>query len=110
MSLIHTFLQLIWDADSENISNILIDRNWKVYKVDSSRAFRSDRRLEREQRLDRFSGRLLAGLESLTRERLDEIMEPWLDAKQIKCLWSRRNELLELAERRVADRGRAIVY
>ena len=110
MCRIRVFHQLIWDADSENISNILIDSNWRVYKIDSSRAFRNQRQLQRRKDLTRFPQQLLSSLESLTRERLDQIAGEWLSKKQTHALWARRNELLKLAERRVAERGKAIVF
>jgi len=110
MCRIRVFHQLIWDADSENISNILIDSNWRVYKIDSSRAFRKDCRLQREEEIYRFPRRMLSGLESLTRPQLDETVGPWLNKQQMRTLWERRNQLLELAERRIAERGNAILF
>lgn len=110
MTTVRIFHQLIWDADSENISNILIDASWRVYKVDSSRAFRRERHLEREKMMFRFPRRMLASLEALTVQRLDQTVGPWLDAKQKRALWERRNEILDLAERRINERGPAVVF
>jgi len=110
MTTVRVFHQLIWDADSENISNILIDRNWRIYKVDSSRAFRKDRHLQEAELMVRFPRRMLASLESLTTDRLDRVIGPWLDKKQIRALWERRNQLLDLAQRRIEERGHAVVF
>jgi hypothetical protein len=110
MTTIRIFHQLIWDADSENISNILIDSSWHVYKIDSSRAFRKDCRLQRADLMSRFPRRMITGLESLTIQTLDRAIGPWLDKRQVRALWVRRNQILDVAQRRVEERGPAVVF
>lgn len=109
MFVIRLFMQLTWDTDYNNISNLLIDADWHIWKIDSSRAFRFDRGLRREGTLTRFSRRTLSALGELSRERLDEHLGPWLDRKQLDGLWARRERILELAAERVAERGEAAV-
>jgi hypothetical protein len=106
---VRLFSQLIWDTDFANASNILVDANWKVYKVDSTRAFRESPTLRNEDSLTRFRRQTLAALESLTRESLDAALVPWLDKRQLEGLWKRRCRVLELARERVASRGEAAV-
>ena len=105
ISTLKVFLQLIWDTDYNNISNIMVDSSWKIWKIDSSRAFYVDNELRREGALTRFSRRMLAALESLDRAELEATMKPWLDKRQIRALWHRRCRILELAEERVAELG-----
>jgi hypothetical protein len=109
VSTIKTYLQLIWDTDSHNISNVMVDTGWRLWKIDASRAFYADRKLRKEASLQRFSRRLLAALEALDRSRLETALEPWLDRRQIKTLWQRRARILELADERVAELGEAAV-
>ena len=106
---VRLFMQLTWDADYTNGSNILVDANWKVYKVDSTRAFRESPTLRNEDSLTRFRRHTLGALESLTRESLDAALGPWLDKRQLEGLWARRCRVLELARERVASRGDAAV-
>lgn len=106
---IKLFLQLTWDTDYNNISNIMIDGNWKLYKIDSSRAFRIDQTLRRPDALSRFRRSTVQGLRSITRADLDKAMKPWLSPKAIDTLWQRRTLILELVEQRVAERGEAAV-
>jgi hypothetical protein len=111
MFVIRLFMQLTWDTDYNNISNLLIDADWHIWKIDSSRAFRTDPKLRREESLTRFSRRILATLGELSRERLDERLGPWLDRKQLDALWARRTRILELATERVAEHGEtAVLY
>lgn len=104
---IKIYLQLIWDTDFNNISNLLVDESWKLWKIDASRAFHSGQKLRHEDSLNRFSRRFLAALEGLDRETLDRALEPWLGQRQIKSVWQRRTRILELAAERVAENGEA---
>ena len=105
MFTIRLFLQLIYDTDYKNASNLLVTPDWKIYKVDSSRAFRSHKKLRREGSLERFSRSVLDSLRTITEEQLDEHLRPWLSKTQIKALWIRRGLILELADRQVAKQG-----
>lgn len=105
ISTLKLFLQLIWDTDYNNISNILVDESWHIWKIDSSRTFRIDAGLRREDALNRFSRKLLNALEELEFEELDAVLNPWLNNRQIKTLWSRRGRIIELAAERVAEFG-----
>jgi len=102
---IKLYLQLIWDTDFNNISNLLVDESWKLWKIDASRAFYVDKKLRREDSLNRFSRKVLAALEILDREALDTTLERWLSARQIEALWQRRTRILELAAENVAKFG-----
>jgi hypothetical protein len=106
---IKLFMQLTWETDYNNTANILIDGNWKLYKIDSSRAFRTDAKLRREETLTRFRRNTLDALKSLTRASLDEALSPWLDRRQIDSLWKRRGRILDRAENLVKLQGEAAV-
>lgn len=111
VSTIKLYLQLIWDTDFNNISNIMVDTNyWKIWKVDASRAFYTRSKLRNEDSINRFSRSFLTALEDLDRETFDSTLEPWLTRKQLKTLWQRRDRILELAEERVAEFGESVLY
>jgi len=109
MYTIRLFLQLIYDSDYTNINNLLVTPDWKIYKIDSSRAFRTHMELRREGSLERFSRRVLASLRALDRDELETRLDPWLTKKQIEALWVRRGLILDLADRRVAEQGEEAV-
>jgi len=111
ISTLKVFLQLIWDTDYNNISNILVDESWNIWKIDSSRAFRIDSGLRREAALTRFSRSLLESLENLDHDEFEKVLKPWLNARQIHTMWQRRTRILELAEDRVVELGsEAVLY
>jgi len=109
MYTIRLFLQLIADSDYTNINNLLVTPDWKIYKIDASRAFRNNLKLRREGSLEKFSLRVLGSLKALDRHALEKRLGPWLTRKQIEALWVRRGLILELADRRVAEQGEAAV-
>lgn len=88
----------------------MIDSEWRIWKVDASRAFSADPGLRREDSLTRFSRPLLAALEDLDRDELETALGSWLNKRQIEALWQRRNRILSLAEERIAELGESVLY
>ena len=109
MYTVRLFLQLIYDTDYTNINNLLVTPDWKIYKIDSSRAFRNFEELRREGSLEKFSRTVLESLRKLDRAELEKKLKPWLTKRQINALWIRRGLILDLAERRVAEEGEEAV-
>jgi hypothetical protein len=105
MYTVRLFLQLIYDTDFNNIANLLVTPDWKIYKIDSSRAFRTQKKLRRGEALNRFSRPVLEALRGLTKEELTTHLDPWLTKQQIKAVWARRGLILELADQRIAEHG-----
>jgi hypothetical protein len=99
------FLQLTWDTDYNNISNIMFDADWKMYKVDSSRAFRTDGMLRRPDALTRFRRSTLEALQGLDEDRFSQSLDPWLSPSAIRALWKRRTAILARANEMVDARG-----
>lgn len=111
VSTIKLYLQLIWDTDFNNLSNVMVDKDFKIWKIDASRAFHSTKKLRREESLTRFSRRFLTALENLDRAVLVQVLGPWLSNRQIKTLWQRRSRILDLAGERLAESGEdAVLY
>ncbi|MCP3960142.1 MAG: hypothetical protein GY719_20040 [bacterium] len=97
--------QLTGDTDASNVSNILVDPDFRLYVIDSSRAFHLRGALHRAEGLRRFPKPVLERLRALTPEILDEKLGPWLTRGQLKALIARRDRLVELAARLIADQG-----
>ena len=97
--------QLVCHTDYRNISNLLVTPVWKIYNIAFSRDFRRHKRLRREDSLVRFSRPVLDSLRALSRNQLKTHLGRWLSEEQIDSLWVRRGQILELAERRIAELG-----
>jgi hypothetical protein len=97
--------QLTYNTDFRNVENVLIDPAFRVYVVDSSRAFRVQEDLLAPNDLERFSRTTLQRLRELDRARLDGKLGRLLSAMQIESLLKRRDKILELARKRVDQLG-----
>jgi len=98
------FLNLIADTDYLNLNNVLVDPDFRIYKVDSSRAFRTEGKLIEEARMTRFSTAVLDRLRSLDKEQLKEYLGV-LDGPQIAGILKRRDRIVERSERLIEERG-----
>ena len=99
------FQQLIADQDFSNIRNILVDRDFRVYKVDSSMAFHPEKALIDQLDSPVYSRRLLTALESLDRGQFEERLKPSLIKAEMRSLWDRRERILERAQDLIAKHG-----
>lgn len=97
--------QLTGDTDASNVSNILLDPDFRLYVIDSSRAFDLRTDLHRAGGLRRFPRPVLERLRALTPEILDDKLGRWLTRAQLDALAGRRDRLLDLAAQLIADQG-----
>jgi hypothetical protein len=101
--------QLTCNTDFRNARNVLLDPSFRLYAVDSSRAFRIQTNLLNPEDLARFSRVALDRLRALDRPTLVARLGRWVAKAQIDGLLARRDAILDLAESRVAERGEAAV-
>jgi hypothetical protein len=106
---VRLFHRLTYNADHRNVRNLLVDDDFRIYIIDNSRAFRPHPKIFLEDRLRRFSRGVLEKLRGLQKEDLEKTFGPLLRKRQIEGLWKRRGLILQLAERRVAERGEVAV-
>jgi hypothetical protein len=97
--------QLTHNTDFRNIENVLVDPSFRVYVVDSSRAFRIQQELLAPSDLECFSRFVLQRMEGLDRTRLDEKLGRWLSGMQVDGLLQRRDRILEIVRRRLEEKG-----
>ena len=102
------FDQLIANAD-RNLGNILITGDFQIRLIDHSRSFRSNRSLTKPETLLRFSRSLLDGISRLEKKDLQKRVGNYLTSGQIDRLLQRRDAILALAKKRVAEKGEATV-
>jgi hypothetical protein len=97
------------NTDYRNIRNVLSDPSFRVYAIDFSRAFSIYPHLRSPKALDRFSRPVLGAMRALDQQTLEERIGRWVSGGRIKSLLTRRDKLVELAEKRVRERGEAAV-
>jgi len=103
--------QLTYNTDYRNVRNVLVDPAFRVYAVDSSRAFRIQESLLTPEDLERFSRAVLDRLAALDRLTLEARLGAWLERRQIDGLLARRDRILALVKERIAAKGEeAVLY
>ncbi|MDH3746466.1 MAG: hypothetical protein OES47_15315, partial [Acidobacteriota bacterium] len=93
------------DSDFNNVGNLLVDKDFRVWIIDHSRSFRNNKELRNPGDLDRFSRDLLDKIRRLDSALLTERLGRWLTKKQIETLLIRRDLILERADMLVESLG-----
>jgi len=89
------FQELISNSDF-NQTNVLITKDWQVWLIDFTRAFRGYRKLMDPDRPKRIDPRLRHALERLAEESLAAEMKGLLTRSQIRGILARRDQVLEI--------------
>jgi len=110
MFLVRLFDQLIYNTD-RNLGNLLITKDWRIWMIDHTRAFRLLPGLPNQKNLSKCDRGLLDRLKSLTAERLQAETAGILTKAEVKSLLERRDKIVAFfenagAEALFARRGR----
>jgi hypothetical protein len=91
---IKIFDQLIYNVD-RNATNILYDKDWRVFMIDHSRAFRRLTKLPDARSMERCDAEFLARLTTLRLADLRRELKPWLQEFQITAILARRDLIVK---------------
>jgi len=104
------FHELIADTDF-NMTNILITKDWRMWLIDFSRAFRMTKTLYNPKQLTRADRTLLASMRGLTLDGVQRALGSWLNKLEIEGLMARRDLIVQFFDREVAAKGEgAVLY
>jgi hypothetical protein len=108
--IMRVFDELISNTD-RNAGNLLWTSDGKMWMIDHTRAFRFNTKLNNPKLLERIDRNLLTGMRRLTAENLKEAMGDSLIKSEIEPLLARRDEIINLFEAKIKERGEgAILY
>lgn len=93
MYIVRVFDQLILNTD-RNLGNLLITKNWKIWMIDHSRAFRTQTAIQTPKNLGRCDRDLMAAMQRLDEQGLKEEMKDFLRPAEIKGLLKRRDQIV----------------
>lgn len=99
------FDELIANTD-RNQGNMLLDRRWKLWLIDHSRAFRTNEELRTEARLLHCERTMFARMQALTEASLKEEVGDYLTDLEIESLLKRRDRIVA----RITSLGPAALY
>jgi len=107
---IRMFDNLVYNTD-RHMNNLRITEDWKIRLIDHSRTFRPFDELKEPKQLTRFSRSMLEKMELLTEPMLQEKLGDYLTPYQIRGLLKRRDAMVALSKKLVAEKGAgAVLY
>ena len=106
--ILRVFDELIQNRD-RNAGNRLWAKDWKMWMIDHTRAFRLQPNLLNPQALQRCERTLLDRMRGLTAAAVTEAMGDTLLKVEIDALMARRDALVKLFDNRIAEQGESVV-
>jgi hypothetical protein len=100
--------QLFYDTDT-NLTNVLITKGWKIWRIDFSRAFRLNPDLKSPKDLVQCDRQLLTKLRGLSYDQVLGATKPYLSPDEVKALIARRDKIVAVFEKLIAQKGEAAV-
>jgi hypothetical protein len=107
---VRVFDQLVYDTDP-NLTNVLITADWKIWRIDFTRAFRQEHDLRDPKDLVMCDRQLLEKLRQLDGDTLLEKTKPYLNKSEVKAVMARRDKIVANFQKLVAQKGEgAVLY
>jgi hypothetical protein len=105
MYVTRVFDQLIYNFD-RNLGNLVIDKDWRIWMIDHTRAFKVFKQLRKPKDLgETCDAELLASMRALQKPALQEAMKGLLDEGQVEGLLGRRDAIVRIYDKRIAEQG-----
>ena len=101
---IRVFDQLVYDTDP-NLTNVLIGEDWKLWRIDFSRAFRASDDLRNTKDLVRCDRQLFEKLKALDANQLEEKTKQYLTKPEVKAVMARRDKIVAQFQKMIAEKG-----
>jgi hypothetical protein len=109
MWVLRVFDQLIYNFD-RNLGNLLISKDWRIWMIDHTRAFKHFKEVKTPKELGpRIARELLAGMRRLDQPTLKQTMKDLLTESQIDGLLARRDWIVKHYDAKIAQLGEAEV-
>jgi len=96
--------QLVYDSDA-NLTNVLITDDWKIWRIDFTRAFRLHKELKSASDLSRCDRQLFEKLKALNQDELLEKTKHYLNKDEVKALMARRDIIVGQIQKMIAEKG-----
>ena len=102
---IRVFDELVADTDV-NLTNVLIGENWKIWRIDFSRAFRRNKEpKDAAKELVRCDRQLLEKLKALDVNAVTEKTNRYLTKDEVKAVMARRDKIVAYFQKLISQKG-----
>jgi hypothetical protein len=105
MEIVRVFDQLIFNTD-RNLGNLVIDKQWRIWMIDHSRAFRISHDIREPKNLLRCDRALLKAMKELNEPQLTSAMKSHLTKAEIEAILARRDKIVKHFE----EKGDSLLY
>ncbi len=100
--------QLVYDNDP-NLTNVLIGEDWKIWRVDFTRAFRLHKDLKDPKDLVRCDRQLFDKLKTLDGNELAAKTKGYLTKDEVKAVMARRDKIVTYFQKLISEKGESEV-
>jgi hypothetical protein len=100
--------QLFYDQDP-NLTNVLIDKDWKIWRIDFTRAFAEFKSLPAQKDLVMCRKDVYTKLKALNYDDVLSATQPYLAKGEVKALIARRDKIVQVLDQLIAKNGEANV-
>ena len=90
---------------SPNLTNVLIGEDWKIWRIDFTRAFRTFKDLRNPGDLVRCDRQLFEKLKTLDANQLAEKTKHYLTKDEVKAVMARRDKIVAQFQKLIAEKG-----
>jgi hypothetical protein len=105
---VRVFDQLVYDNDP-NLTNVLIGEDWKIWRVDFSRAFRLFKNLRDTKDAEHCDRQLFEKLKALDGNELQEKTKRYLSKDEVKAVMARRDKIVAYLQKLISEKGESEV-
>jgi hypothetical protein len=108
LQIMRVFDELIQNRD-RNAGNLLWTKDWKMWMIDHTRAFRAGKDLREPKELERCERTMFERMKGLTAETLVEVMGKAMTKREIEALLARRDKIVKVFNEKIARTSEAAV-
>jgi hypothetical protein len=105
---LRVFNLLVSDTDP-NLTNILIGNDWKIWRIDFTRAFRLQKDLQLPKDLQRCDRRFFEKLKVLDANELAARTKKYLTESEVEAVMARRDKIVAHFQKLIAEKGEETV-
>jgi hypothetical protein len=105
---IRVFDELIYNTDP-NLTNVLVTKDWSVWLIDFTRAFRLHKDLKDPKNLVKCDRNLLQHLKELDAGQVLAATKDELSKGEVKALMARRDKIVQFFDKEIASKGESAV-
>jgi hypothetical protein len=107
---IRVFDQLVYDTD-DNLTNVLIGEDWKIWRIDFTRAFRIAHDIQTPKNLVRCDRQMFSKLKTLDGGELATKTKGFLTKSEVGAVMARRDKIVAYFQKLIAAKGEdAVLY